>query len=200
MFGDNPSGISKFANQQADQMPSQQSGSNPEADYGTPYGDFQNPYGSKFLGKYFNPSQFVAQLMSNPATRDYTQIGDETRALGVSSARAGESQAIQEGQDTAANQGLGRAAGAQLKSNIRQQGTEAASEMVLGADMEQRARRFQIASMMTQAGIEGNKSRFASYLQKKALKAQQQAGITSMFSSIFGGALQAGGMIGAAAI
>lgn len=159
----------------------------------TQYGSFTNPYGNDFFSQNYSPSTFVGDLINTPAAREYTQVGDQARALGVQGIRSGESSAIESGQQDAASKGLGRAAGSQIKTNARQQGSEAASEMVLGADMEQKARRFQLASLMATAGAEGNKARFSAYLQKKALKASKDAAASGAFGQIAGGFLGAVG-------
>ena len=163
-----------------------------------PNQEWTDPYNA-YAKREFMPHVFMADLMKSGAGQGYL---DTTGAatLGVEGARAGEQNAINQGRQEAANAGLGRGYAEQMTQGIRQEGTNQASQMLLQADLEGRSRAYEMAQMMTQALMEANKTRVASYWQEKAIKAAKSAGDSSMFGSILGGLVQAGGAIAGGAI
>jgi hypothetical protein len=157
-----------------------------------PSGYWPDPYEGRFR-KDFRPHEFVGALMATPAAKRYGDVESLARSKGIQSVRGGEQAQIDETEQTAASQGLGRGYANQAKQNIRQQGSMAATEVVMGAALESRSRQYQQAALLAASLTEANKARFTAYLNKKAQESSES-------SSIIGGILGAVGDIAGAAI
>lgn len=150
--------------------------------------DPYNAYGKR----EFLPHVFISDLIRSPQGQAYQDVTGAA-TLGVEGVRAGEASNINQSRQEAASMGLGRGYAQQMGSNIRQEGTQAASQMLLQADLESRARAYEMAQMMTQALIESNKTRVANYWQEKTIKAAKDAGDSAMLGGIIEGGL---GLVG----
>lgn len=157
-----------------------------------PSGYWPDPMDPRFK-KSFRPHEFIGALVNSQAGQDYADVEGPARALGTQSIRAGEQRNIDRTQQEAANQGLGRGFATQAGADIRQQGSLDVAEMTLGAHLEGKSRRFQLATIMAQSLLEANKARFAKYLQDRAQESAED-------SSFLGGILGATGQIGGALI
>jgi hypothetical protein len=153
-----------------------------------PSGYWPDPMKGPGFRKNFEPHKFIGTLMQSPEAQRYADVEGLARSKGVQSVRGGEQAQIDETEQAAASQGLGRGYAQQSKQNIRQQGTMAATEMVMGAALESRSRQYQQAAQLAASLIESNKSRFTAYLNKKAQESAESAAIT-------GGLIEAGGNI-----
>lgn len=157
-----------------------------------PSGYWPDPMDARFK-KSFRPHEFIGALVNSQAGQEYGDVEGPTRALGVQGIRSGERRNIDKTKQEAASQGLGRGFATQAGSDIRQQGSLDVAEMTLGAHLEGRSRRFQLATVMAQSLLEANKARFSKYLQDRARESAEDA-------SFLGGALGALGDIGGALI
>lgn len=156
------------------------------ATFWNPTGYWADPRGKRY-GKTFQPHQFVGQLLQTPEAQRYANVSGVATTAGVEAVRQGESRLITQARRAAAAQGLGRGFAQQMETNIRQRGTEAASEALVQAQLEERQRRFELAQMMAQALIDANKMSVARYLMKKQIKAGKHAATMGMLGGLFEG-------------
>jgi hypothetical protein len=199
MNGENPNEPGSF------QPPTRPTKPEHPADYRLPSG-YLNPYSSEpFFKRRYAPHLFVADMINNPDVENYANVSDVASAQGVDAIRGGEARATTAAKRTAGQSGLGRGYAGQMETDIRQEGTQGAAQAMMGAELEERARRANLQMMFTQALMESNKSRYAAYLAEKARKSGQQAGNMQMVGqiggAIIGGAAGffAGGPVGAVA-
>lgn len=155
---------------------------------------WHDPAGKAFRRQY-TPQFFVSDLHSSPAGQEYADVGGVAQSLGVEGVRQGEAQASDEARQSAASAGLGRGFAQQQQSDIRQRGTEAAADTTMQAELEERSRRYGMASQMAQALIETNKAFYSRYLSEQQRKWGAKAGMLSFFGDVIGAA---GAVAGAA--
>lgn len=162
-----------------------------------PTGEYSDPTGGLYK-RYFRPQDFVQQFARSKAARDYVGVGGVARTLSVEGIRGGERRAVQDAKQSAASQGLGRGYAGQLEADITQESSQRASQALLGAELEERARRRDLAMQVVQSLIEGNKSRMAVFWHNKARRDAKSAAQLGLLGDIAGGLLGAGGAIGGA--
>lgn len=165
-----------------------------------PQGTWTDPMGAGVHTKFFSPHIFMADLVNSPQARAYQDVEGTARSIGVEGARRGEAQEIERTRQTAANQGLGKGFAESQESQIRQQGTQQATDALMAAEMEGKARRFQMATIMAASLVETHKYMTAYYLQRKAMKSGEDAAQMGMLGNIIGSVIGAGATIGAAGI
>lgn len=154
-----------------------------------PSGYWPDPYQDRF-SQSFRPHEFVGALMQSPEAKRYGDVEGLARSKGVQSARAGESSMIDDAEQTAASQGLGRGYADQAGEDIRQKTTEAVTDTVMTSALEGRSRQYQQAAQLAASLVESNKARFTAYLNRQAQQSAEHA-------SIIGGLLQGiGGIVG----
>jgi len=161
---------------------------------------FYNDPGGKTYNYEFRPHDFVSRLNQTSEARDYADVGGVVSSMGVQGARQGEASAIRTGQQEAASQGLGRGYAAQLGTDIRQEGSQNAAQMMMTGELEERGRRYEQALSFAQSLIEANKARQAVYFQRKAMRESERAATTGLLGDLGGGLIGAAGSVIGAAI
>lgn len=164
----------------------QQQPDNPTA--WNPSGYWPDPYQPRFNTE-FRPHEFIGALVNSKPAQDYENPEQTQEAIGTQSIRAGEKNQIDESNQEAANQGLGRGYADQEATDIRQKGSEQVAEQTMGAHLEGASRRFQVATLMAQSLLEANKARFTAYLNSKAQSSAQSSSILGAIGQILGGGL-----------
>ncbi len=155
-----------------------------------PTGYWPDPYAERFR-KNFRPHEFIGALNASPEAQAYGNPEELASTVGAQSVREGEQAVTEESTQEAANQGLGRGYAQQQKTNIRQQGNQQISDNILGAHLEGQSRRYQQAAMLAASLMEANKSRFTSYLNKKAQESAADSDLLGFVGDFLGGALEA---------
>lgn len=148
--------------------------------------------------KWLHGSTTIAELAGSREGQDYANPEQRATAFGVQGVREGEARNIEGARQNAANQGLGRGFANQQEADIRQRGNFEASAMVLQAQEEGAARRYQQAVALAAALMEADQYAAVAYSQGRAEKRAKNAGILGSIGGILGGVASiASGPIGA---
>lgn len=182
----NPNGGNPFYSQDPPAAP-------PVGSVNTPFGSFPDANGQR--ADTFQPQTFISSLLGGQAAQDYASPSSAIASKGVGAIRGGERKNIDKAKQEAAAGGLGRGFAQQQESDIRQQGTQSVAEVTAGAALEERTRRFQLASMLAGSLVEANKSAFTAYLAGKGIQAGSDAAGHAETGAIIGGGLAAAGGI-----